>query len=273
LRHELGFINESAKAIHKAGVGRPSIGIILGTGLGHLTRAIKNRVTVPFEQCPYFPKATAISHAGQLVYGTLHKKKVVAMQGRFHLFEGYSAQEITVPVRVMKALGVRTLILSNAAGGLNPAFSLGEVMVMTDHINFMGVSPLEGPNDDRLGERFPDMCEPYDSRLIEKAKTAAMDLGIRLQEGVYVSVRGPQLETKAEYRFMRNMGADAVGMSTVPEVICAVHAGMRVLAFSCITDMCLPDALEPVNIERILKTAEKSEPVLTRLVTQVVKNI
>lgn len=270
---EWNKIRETAAFLKKRGIERPEIGIILGTGLGSLAHSIRETASLKFEECPYFPRATAIGHAGRLVYGTLQGKRVVAMEGRFHHYEGYSLKEVTYPVRVMKALGVRSLVLSNAAGGLNPGFRLGEVMVITDHINFIGDSPLAGPNDERLGPRFPDMSGPYDRKLAELAEKTALDLKIGIRKGVYAGVKGPNLETAAEYRFLKAAGADAVGMSTVPEAIVAAHAGLKTLAFSVITDLCLPDALKPVNIEEILRTAAKAEPVLTRLVAGVIKRL
>ena len=271
--HSLPKVLETAQALEGFGIHRSSVGIVLGTGLGSLTESLTQRVTVDFGDCPHFPRATSIGHNGNVVGGTLHGKSVIAMEGRLHAYEGYSLKEITYPIRVLKALGVQTLILSNAAGGLNPSYALGDLMVIEDHINLMGDSPLAGRNDDRLGPRFPDMAEPYSRKLIGDAEEAAGRLGIRLHQGVYVGVKGPQLETRAEYRFLRQIGADAVGMSTVPEVIVAIHAGLRTLAVSCITDMCLPDQLEPINIEKILETAKKAEPVLTQLVSEVVRQI
>jgi purine-nucleoside phosphorylase len=255
------------------GVAKPQIGIILGTGLGRLAKQIKQAVKIPFDACPYFPKATSIGHSGHIVFGKLHGKRVIAMEGRFHLFEGYTPQEVTFPVYVFKALGVKSLILSNAAGGLNPAFKLADIMIITDHVNFMGTGPLEGPNDERLGPRFPDMCQPYNPSLVELAKKEALKEKIILREGTYISVRGPHLETRAEYRVLRMMGADAVGMSTVPEVIAAQHVGLSTVAFSCITDMGLADALEPVDIDRILRVAAQTEPKLTRIVTRMVARL
>lgn len=195
------------------------------------------------------------------------------MEGRFHTYEGYSLKEVTYPIHVMKALGVETLILSNAAGGLNPDFELGSLMVIEDHINLMGDSPLVGWNDERLGPRFPDMFQPYNHKLITQAEQAASKLGIHLHKGIYAGVKGPQLETRAEYRFLRQIGADAVGMSTVPEVIVATHAGLKTLAISCVTDLCYPEALEPINIENIIQTANNAEPILTKLISEVIKNL
>lgn len=259
-------ISESVKTIRNHTKAKPKIGIVLGTGLGGLAERIEVATTIDYTDVPHFPASTVRSHAGELLFGTLAGKEVVALSGRFHYYEGYSLEQVTFPVRVAKALGIKTLIVSNAAGGLNPQFEAGDLMVITDHINFMGDNPLIGPNDDRLGPRFPDMSEPYAKPLIELAERVALEKGIRLQRGVYLACPGPSLETRAEYRFMRLIGADAVGMSTVPEVIVAVHGGLKVLGFSAITDSCLPDALEPVNIEAILKTAATIEPKLAEIV-------
>jgi purine-nucleoside phosphorylase len=217
--------------------------------------------------------STVESHHGRLLCGTLGGKTVVAMQGRFHSYEGYSLQRVTFPVRVMRALGAETLIVSNACGGMNPLWSAGDLMLIADHINLLGDNPLVGPNDDRLGPRFPDMSAPYDAALRSHARAVAADQKIPLREGVYVAVTGPNLETRAEYRFLRNIGADVVGMSTVPEVIVAIHAGMRVLGLSIVTDMCLPDALEPATVERIIAVANRAEPSLTRLVRGVLERL
>ncbi len=252
---------------------QPEIGIILGTGLGALAEEIDKESVVSYKDIPHFPLSTVESHVGRLIFGHLGGKRVMAMQGRFHYYEGYSMQQITFPVRVMKHLGAHTLLVSNAAGGLNPLFSAGDLMIIVDHINLLGDNPLIGPNDDALGPRFPDMSEPYTRSLIELAEQVALDEKLRVQKGVYAAMTGPNLETRAEYRFLRLIGADVVGMSTVPEVIVAVHSGMRVLGLSVITDMCLPDALKPVVIEEILKTAGEAEPRLTRLMARVVERM
>jgi purine-nucleoside phosphorylase len=217
--------------------------------------------------------STVESHTGRLLCGTLGNKTVIAMQGRFHRYEGYSLRKVTFPVRVMRALGADSLIVSNACGGLNPLWSAGDLMLIADHINLLGDSPLIGPNDDRLGPRFPDLSAPYDSALRDVARRVAAEKGITLREGVYVAVTGPNLETRAEYRFLRAIGADVVGMSTVPEVVVAIHAGMRVLGLSIITDMCLPDALEPATVERIIAVANRAEPQLTALVRGVLERM
>ena len=252
---------------------RPGIGIILGTGLGGLAKEITSETVVEYEHIPHFPVSTVESHHGRLIFGTLGNKHVVAMQGRFHFYEGYTMKQVAFPVRVMKMLGVHTLLISNAAGGLNAQFRKGNIMVITDHINFLGHNPLIGPNDDTMGPRFPDMSEPYSKSLIELAEQIALDLKIRTERGVFVAMPGPNLETRAEYRFLRFIGADAVGMSTVPEVIVAVHMGMRVLGFSIITDECFPDALQPANVEEIIKVAMDTEPKLTAIMRGVVERL
>ncbi len=247
----------------------PEVALILGTGLGGLAQEIAGNATIGYEDIPGFPLSTVETHAGRLLLGTLGRKPVVAMQGRFHRYEGYSMQEITFPVRVMRALGAKTLIVSNACGGMHPLWSAGDLVLLADHINLLGDNPLIGRNDDALGPRFPDMSVPYDAGLRELARVVARDMKVTLREGVYVAVPGPNLETPAEYRFLRIIGADVVGMSTVPEVIVAVHSGMKVLGISIITDECLPDALDPADIDKIIATAQAAEPNLTRLVTGV----
>ncbi len=251
----------------------PSIAIILGTGLGSLTKEIEKDCEIPYTELPHFAESTVESHEGKLIFGTLNGKKVVAMQGRFHLYEGYTMKQITFPVRVMHALGAKTLLVSNACGGLNPLFKRGDIMLMTDHINLLGDNPLIGANDEEMGPRFPDMCEAYTKKLIELAEQKALELKIKVQKGVYVAVSGPNLETAAEYRMLRITGADVVGMSTIPEVIVAVHSGMQVLGFSIVTDMGLPDALEPVDIKEIIKISEETEPRLTKLMKSVVADL
>jgi len=266
-------IQEAASMLRERTDAVPGVGLILGTGLGQLADAIDEELSIDYEEIPHFPKSTVESHDGRLLFGTLGGRQVVAMQGRFHLYEGYSAVQVTFPVRVMKELGIGTLMISNAAGGMSPFHKPGELMLIEDHINLQSDNPLVGPNDDRLGPRFPDMSEPYAARLKELAIRLALEEGIQLHRGVFVSVVGPNLETRAEYRFLRALGADAVGMSTVPEVIVAVHAGLEVMAVSVITDSCLPDALEPVEIERILEAAASAEPQLTRLMTRVIEEL
>jgi purine-nucleoside phosphorylase len=263
-------IEEARRVIQGGWSGKPRVGIILGTGLGGLVSDITAEATIPYEDLPHFPRSTVVSHTGQLVCGRLAGKTVVAMEGRLHAYEGYSLKQITFPVRVMKALGCEILIASNACGGMNPQFAKGDLMVIDDHINLMGDNPLIGKNDDRLGPRFPDMCRPYDPELIALTQKMALEEKIVCHKGVYVAVPGPNLETRAEYRWLRGIGADVVGMSTVPEVIVGVHAGLRNLGLSVITDMCLPDALEPVSLEVILATAAEAEKKLRVLVRRVV---
>ena len=264
-------IQEAVDVLKNKTAVTPKIGIILGTGLGGLAEEIEREAVVPYEEIPHFPLSTVESHAGRLIFGHLSGKPVMAMQGRFHYYEGYTMQQITFPVRVMKAMGCHTLIVSNACGGMNPNFTPGDIMIIADHINLLGDNPLIGPNDDELGPRFPDMSEPYTKSLIELAEKVALEEKIKIQKGVYVAVAGPNLETRAEYRFLRTIGADVVGMSTVPEVIVAVHGGMKVLGLSVVTDACLPDALEPVNIQEILRIAAEAEPKLTLLMKRVVE--
>jgi len=251
----------------------PQLGIILGTGLGTLAESIQVEDAISYEYIPFFPVSTVESHFGRLLFGNLSGKRVVAMQGRFHFYEGYTLQQVTFPVRVMKALGANILIVSNACGGLNPLFKSGDVMVISDHINLLGSNPLIGKNDESLGPRFPDMYNCYDRDLIDLAEKVALELGVKLQKGVYVAVAGPNLETAAEYRFLRAIGADVVGMSTVPEVIVARHQEMKVLGFSIITDMGLPDALKPTSLEDVISTAQKAEPNLKKIMTKVVEKL
>jgi purine-nucleoside phosphorylase len=251
----------------------PEVAIVLGTGLGGLVREIEVEAELSYEHIPGFPLSTVETHAGKLLLGRLGRRPVVAMQGRFHRYEGYDLQQVTFPIRVMHALGARTLIVSNACGGMNPLWAPGDLVLLSDHINLLGDNPLVGPNDERFGPRFPDMSEPYDGALRAAAHKAALELGIVLREGVYVAVPGPNLETRAEYRMLRAMGADVVGMSTVPEVIVANHQGMRTLGVSIITDQCLPDALEAADIARIIATAARAEPQLTRLIARVVERL
>lgn len=263
------MVQEAVARVRERATLHPEVAVVLGTGLGSLADRLQVEARIPYGDLPHFPTSTVDTHAGELVFGTLADTPVVALSGRFHYYEGYTLQQVTFPVRVARALGVHTLIVSNAAGGLNPQFRAGDLMLISDHINLIGDNPLIGPNDDTLGPRFPDMCEPYTAALLELAETKALEMGIKTQRGVYLACSGPCLETRAEYRFMRLIGADAVGMSTVPEVIVAVHAGLKVLGVSVITDECLPDALEPVDIERIIATANAAEPSLTRLVEAV----
>jgi len=266
-------IEQAAAAIRGRSAFTPDIAIILGTGLGGLVEDITADAIIPYEEIPGFPLSTVESHAGRLILGTLNGRRVVAMQGRFHRYEGYSLQDATFPVRVMHALGARTLVVTNVSGGMHPLWAPGDLVLIADHINLLGDNPLIGRNDERLGPRFPDMSDPYDSGLRAKVRALAIEQGITLREGVYVSVPGPCLETRAEYRMLRAMGADIVGMSTVPEVIVAVHQGMQVAGLSIVTDQCLPDALEPADITTIIATAMGAEPKLTRLVSALVKQI
>jgi purine-nucleoside phosphorylase len=263
----------AADTVRQACGLEPDVAIILGTGLGGLADEIQLDTAVSYEEIPGFPLSTVESHAGRLLLGHLGKRRVVAMQGRFHRYEGYDLGAVTFPVRVMHALGARTLIVSNACGGMHPLWAPGDLVLLSDHINLLGDNPLMGSNDDRLGPRFPDMSAPYDPELRSLARQVARELGILLREGVYVAVPGPNLETRAEYRMLRSIGADVVGMSTVPEVIVAAHAGMRTLGLSIITDQCLPDALEPADITRIIETARRAEPSLTRLIAGVVERL
>jgi purine-nucleoside phosphorylase len=264
-------VHAAANVVQSRAAIEPGVGIILGTGLGGLADEIAVEETISYDQIPGFPLSTVESHAGRLLLGRLGNRAVIAMQGRFHRYEGYTLQEVTFPVRVMHALGARVLIVSNACGGMNPLWNPGELVLLSDHINLLGDNPLIGPNDERMGPRFPDMSAPYDPELRALTRKVALERGIVLREGVYVAVPGPNLETAAEYRMLRGMGADVVGMSTVPEVIVAAHAGLRTVGISIITDQCLPDALEPADITRIIETARRAEPSLTRLVAGLVE--
>lgn len=252
---------------------RPNYLLILGTGLGQLADEMIVENEIPYNLIPHFPVSTVESHAGKLLFGTLGDKEVVAMQGRFHYYEGYTMQQIVFPIRVLKENGADTLFVSNACGGMNPQYRRGDIMLISDHINLLGDNPLIGPNDNELGPRFPDMSDPYTERLREIAQNVALEEAIPMHQGVYVAVSGPMLETKAEYRFLRLLGADVVGMSTIPEVISAVHMGMDVLGISVITDECFPDALEPVNIEDILEAAAMAEPKMTKVIIRVLEKL
>jgi purine-nucleoside phosphorylase len=266
-------INETLNIIRGKTQDNYSVGIILGTGLGGLVKDIDVEFEIDYADLPHFPLSTVESHQGKLIFGKIHKKKIVAMQGRFHYYEGYSMQQITYPVRVMKFLGVETLLVSNACGGMNPNYRRGDIMLMVDHINLLGDNPLIGKNEDELGPRFPDMSEPYSLELIKLAEDVALDNKIKLQKGVYISVPGPNLETKAEYRFLRATGADVVGMSTIPENIVANHMGMKVLGISIITDECFPDSLKPTSVQEIIETAMKAEPKMTLIMKEVIKKL
>ena len=248
-------VEEAVKAI--GATAAPEFGIILGTGLGSVAAAIEKTATIPYERIPHFARSTVTSHKGDLVLGTLEGRRVVAMEGRFHAYEGYSMEQITFPVRVMRALGAKALVVSNACGGLNPAYAKGDLMLIEDHLNLMGANPLVGPNDDTLGPRFPDF--------LRTAEAVGKREQIKLQRGVYAALTGPCLETPAEYRMLRTIGADVVGMSTVPEVIVGVHAGLRMLGVSIVTDLCVPETLHPVNIQEIIAVAQAAEPRIGRL--------
>ena len=266
-------IEEAVAAIRARSGVSPSVGVILGTGRGGLAERIQVETAIPYEEIPHFPLSTVESHSGRLLLGTLGGKPTVAMQGRFHRYEGYTLQQVTFPVRVMRALGAETLVVSNACGGMNPFWTPGDLVLIADHINLLGDNPLIGPNEDSLGPRFPDMSEPYSQALQEIAVQVATEKKIALRRGVYVAVPGPNLETRAEYRMLRTLGADVVGMSTVPEVIVAVHGGMRVVGISIITDACMPDALEVADIAKIIAVANRAEPNLTALVEGIVERL
>ncbi|HET9013277.1 MAG TPA: purine-nucleoside phosphorylase [Gemmatimonadaceae bacterium] len=271
--HTLETVTAAADVVRARFAGVPDAAIVLGTGLGGLAREIAVETAIDYADIPGFAHSSVESHAGRLLCGALGGRSVIAMQGRFHRYEGYSLQQVTFPVRVLRALGAETLVVSNACGGMNPLWAAGDLMLIADHINLLGDNPLIGPNDDRLGVRFPDMSAPYDAALRALAREVAATLGIPLREGVYVAVAGPNLETRAEYRMLRALGADVVGMSTVPEVIVARHAGMQVLGLSIITDQCLPDALEPADMATIVETAGRAEPKLTALVRGVLERL
>jgi len=266
-------IQDACKKIRGDFSTTPRVGIILGTGLGDLVHEITVDAAIDYGDIPHFPTSTATSHRGRLVCGQLAGVPVVAMEGRFHLYEGYPLKQITLPVRVFKELGAELMIVSNACGGLNPYFHAGDIMVIEDQINLLGDNPLIGINDDRLGPRFPDMCDPYDQQWIDRTIKIARDLGIGIHKGVFVAVAGPNLETRAEYRFLRMIGADVVGMSTVPETIVAVHCGLKTIGLSVITDMCLPDALQPSNVEQIIATANEAAPNLIAIVRGIVSDL
>ncbi|MEO8562140.1 MAG: purine-nucleoside phosphorylase [bacterium] len=271
--HRLEAIEAAADVVRTRFGVTPDAAIVLGTGLGALAKEIDVASSIEYADIPGFPLSTVESHSGRLLCGTLGGKTVVAMQGRFHRYEGYTLQQVTFPVRVLHALGARTLLVSNACGGMREDWAPGDLMLIADHINLLGDNPLIGENDDRLGARFPDMSAPYDAELRAIAREVARARGIELREGVYVAVAGPNLETRAEYRMLRALGADVVGMSTVPEVIVAVHAGLRVLGVSIITDQCIPETLLPAELATILATAGRAEPQLTALVRGVLERL
>ena len=270
---KLQQIGEVVSFLKQKQIDAPVAGIILGTGLGNLAMRIEKEVEIDYADIPLFPLSTVEFHKGKLIYGNLAGKKVVALQGRFHAFEGYTMQQITFPVRVMKLLGIRHLLISNAAGSMNPAMKSGSLMVIDDHINLQPMNPLTGENDEGLGPRFPDMSRPYDVSLIEKIEKIAEEMNLPLHKGVYVAVQGPNLETRAEYRFLRGIGADVVGMSTVPEVIVANHMSLPVVAVSVITDECDPDNLKPINIEEIIAIAGKAEVYLSALFEKLIEQL
>jgi len=269
----LKLLNETLDVIRTKTDKDYRIGIILGTGLGGLVKDMEIEYEFNYSELPHFPLSTVESHHGKLLFGKIEGNDVVVMQGRFHFYEGYSMKEITYPVRLMKLLGVKFLLVSNAGGGMNPIFKLGDLMIIEDHINLLGDNPLIGKNENSLGPRFPDMSEPYSQALIELAEKAALDNKIKIQKGVYVAVPGPSLETRAEYRFLRSTGADVVGMSTVPENIVANHMGMQALGISIITDECFPDALKPIDVTKIISTANEAEPKMTTIFKEVIKKL
>lgn len=264
-------LEDVASAIRKKISWKPEIAIVLGTGLGNLTERVKIEQFFPYSQIPHFPVSTVESHKGELVLGALGGKKVAVMEGRFHGYEGYSLEEVTFPIRVLAQLGAKILVVTNAAGGLNLQYKKGELVLIEDHINLMGLNPLVGPNEDRLGPRFPDMSQPYSKRLLQLTEETAHEKKVEVRRGVYVAVLGPNLETRAEYRFLRGIGADLVGMSTVPEVLVGVHMGMEILGVACVTDVCDPDHLEPVDIKEIIKTANEAGPKLDRLLESAIQ--
>ncbi|MFC0262679.1 purine-nucleoside phosphorylase [Fontibacter flavus] len=259
--------------IHSLYAESLEVGIILGTGLGQLIDNIEIELEIPYEEIPFFPVSTVESHKGKLIFGKLSGKSVVAMQGRFHYYEGYSMKEVTFPVRVMKLLGIQHLFVSNAAGGLNPDFGIGELMIINDHIDLFPENPLRGKNLDQFGVRFPDMSEPYDLRLIEKALQIGKRNNVKLHQGVYAAVQGPNLETKAEYKYLRTIGGDAIGMSTIPEVIVARHMELPVFAISAITDLCSPGNIKKVRIEEVLAAAAKAEPGMSLIIRELVQEL
>lgn len=270
---EFEKVQESVEFIKNKINIKPEIGIILGTGLGALADKIKDKIIIPYKEIPNFPISTVETHMGNLVFGKIGNKNVVAMQGRFHLYEGYTPYQVVFPIRVMKFLGINILIESNAAGGLNPLFNKGDLVIIVDHINLTGQNPLVGENDERFGPRFPDMSCPYSNELIELTEKVSIEEKIPVKKGVLVGLLGPNLETKAEYRFLKIIGADMVCMSTVIEVIAAVHLGLKILGISVITDMCLPDALKPVSFEEIVEVANSAEPKLTKIIEKVIIKI
>ena len=263
-------IKKTSSYLNHQGIQNPTVGIVLGTGLNALAAKIEHTISIPYSAIPDFPEATVEFHKGHLLYGSIHNKKVLVMQGRFHYYEGYSMQEITFPVRVMKELGIQSLLLSNAAGGININFKKGELVLIDDHINLLPENPLRGLNDSAFGNRFVDMSAPYNSNLNQKLVKVAKELSINLKEGIYAAVPGPNLETRAEYRYLKSIGVDMVGMSTVPEVIVANHIGIQCAAVSVITDECDPDNLKPVDISEIIKVAGEADKILSNLFERVI---
>ena len=266
-------IDEAAAAVRSRTGVVPAVGVILGTGLGQFAEGLETETVIPYRDIPHFPVSTVESHAGELHLGRLAGKPVAVMKGRVHYYEGYTMQQVGFPTRVLKAIGCGTLVITNAVGGMNPNLAPGSITITTDHINLMADNPLIGPNDEALGVRFPDMSEPYSRALVKLCEDVALELGIRVERAVFVAVAGPNLETAAEYRFLRWVGADVVGMSLVPENIVAIHGGQRVLALNVVTDSCLPDNLKPVDIPEILAVAGRTAPALMRLVTEVIRRI
>lgn len=269
----LDKIKQAAQFINSKILRCPDVAVVLGTGLGALAEEIENSTVIPYDEIPNFPVSTAPGHAGKLIAGFIGDKYVAAMSGRFHYYEGYSMKEVTLPIRVFRSMGINTLIVSNACGGMNPEFKAGDLMLITDHINLMGDNPLIGTNMDEFGPRFPDMSEAFNRGLINMAQKVAAVLGTELKKGVYVAVSGPNFETPAELRMLRAMGADAVGMSTVPEVIVANHSGMRVLGISCVTDMAIADGLEPLDGQKVIEIANRTKPIFTKLVKGIIKEL
>ena len=266
-------LSDAVEYIRRHYKGEPSVGIILGTGLGGLVEEIEEEKVIPYNFIPHFPISTVESHFGRLIFGQLRGKDVIAMQGRLHFYEGYSMRQLTFPIRVMKMLGVKTLFISNASGGINPDYRAGDLVAIDDHINLQTANPLMGPNLSEFGPRFPDMSAPYDKALIQQAKDMAKEDGVVMHEGVYVGVTGPNLETRAEYRFLRIIGGDIVGMSTVPEVLVARHMDMRVCAISVVTDECDPDNLQKVTLEDVIRVANEAEPKLTKIFGNLVQSL
>jgi purine-nucleoside phosphorylase len=273
-RSELSVrINEAVDSLRQRSSLVPRAGVILGTGLGNVPESFEVDAVIPYQEIPHFPHSQVESHANELLLGRLEGCSVALMRGRIHYYEGFSMEEVTFPIRVLRGLGAQELVISSAVGGMNPLLELGEIVLVADHINLMGDNPLIGPNDDRLGPRFPDMSEPYDHGLQKLLEEVALEERIPLRRGVLVGVAGPNLETRAEYRFLRWCGADVVGMSMIPENLVAIHGGMRVAALAVVTDLCLPDALEPVDVPKILETAAAAAPSLSRLITGLLKNL